>query len=75
MTVRRLTGPSLDGYSMAGQSLRANYPTGKASVPGVFYPDIPEQQASDDNERPGHVGKRRRDSLKDNYGKCMKTDF
>ena len=29
MTVRRLTGPSLDGYSMAGQSLRAIIPPAK----------------------------------------------
>ena len=68
---RALTGWIFNGRTV----ITSYYPTGKASLPGIFYPDISEKQASDDNERPGHVGKRSRDSPKNNYGKCMKTDL
>ena len=62
-TARRLTVPSLDGYTTAGQSLRAFIPLAKLLLPG--------SRAGHDNERTlieTH-------SPKDNYGTCIKTSF
>lgn len=67
---RALTGCIFNGRTV----ISCYYPTGKASLPGLFNPVISRYQASHDNERSDHVRKRGSDSRKDIYGKCMKPD-
>lgn len=66
---------ALTGWVFKGRAvISCYYPTGKASLPGLFNPVIPRYQASHDNERSDLVRKRSPDSRKDIYGKCMKPD-
>lgn len=70
-TARRLTVPSLDGYTTAGQSLRAFIPLAKLLLPG--------SRAGHDNERTDTPLRKQvlieTHSPKDNYGTRIKTSF